>query len=104
MRDRKAAPRRDCPPLATVLDHRSACPDIVTLLSRLAGAHESYTDRLTRTLADRNRARRLRRRTALPVPATPHGESEGQKDREHPTRHRPILNSRGSPDQRFMRA
>ena len=46
------------------------------------------------TLADRSRARRLRGRTAVPVPAAPHGQREGQKDREHPPRHQPILNSR----------
>jgi hypothetical protein len=58
-------------------------------------APATNTDQSARTPADRNRARRLRRRTALPVPATPRGQSEGQKDREHPTRHHPILNSRG---------
>jgi hypothetical protein len=49
---------------------------------QVEAAAATNTDESARTLADRNRARRLRRCTALPVPATPPGESEGQKDRE----------------------
>jgi hypothetical protein len=35
VRDRKAALRKDWSALATALDHLAACPDLVSLLSRL---------------------------------------------------------------------
>jgi hypothetical protein len=35
VRDRKATLRQDWPALATALDHLAACPDLVSLLSRM---------------------------------------------------------------------
>lgn len=35
VRDRKAALSKDWPALATALDHLVACPDLVTLLTRM---------------------------------------------------------------------